>query len=95
MYPEEEVDAKLQAEKAYYGEKASPPCEPYPQGMCGGTAQGVTPTRAPHSLQEEATSRARHHHEESGKAQSAALFFSQNPSFEDFIRLVRSGAIQF
>ena len=93
MYPEDAVNAKLQAEKAYYGEKASPPSDPYPQDVC---QKASTPSRlGDYSLRDAAAKLAHHHHEEASKAQSAALFFSQNPAFEDFIRLIRQGAIQF
>jgi hypothetical protein len=67
--------------------------DPYPQGVL---QQASTSSRlGDYSLQEEAAKRARHHLEEAGKAQSATMFFSQNPAFEEFIRLVRQGAIQF
>ena len=68
----------------------SPPAEPYPDTMCGQVGKTVNP----YSLQEEASRRAQNHYEQASKAQSAAVFFANNPAFEDFIRLVRSGAIQ-
>jgi hypothetical protein len=84
----------MEADKNYYGEKASPPAEPYPDStMCGQAVAGKATN--PYSLQEEASRRAKNHYEQASKAQSAAVFFANNPSFEDFIRLVRSGAIQF
>ena len=95
MYPEDAVNTEMQAEKAYYGDKASPAAEPYPQAVCGLGAQVAGKSMNPYSLQEEAAKRALNHHEQAQKAQSAAVFFANNPAFEDFIRLVRSGAIQF
>ncbi len=88
MYSDE-VNAKMQAEKTYYSNlqqqaSCSPPAEPYPQ--CEQAVAGKDAN--PYSLQEEASRRAQ-------SMRRAAVFFANNPTFEDFIRLVRSGAIQF
>jgi hypothetical protein len=92
----DDVNAKLQAaEKAYYGDKCSAPTDPYPQATSNLGAAQQAGTRSPYSLQEEAARRAQSLFEQASKAQSAALFLAQNPAFEDFIRLVRQGAIQF
>jgi hypothetical protein len=94
-----EANAKMQAQKAYEAQRdantcAVPPSEPYPSGLCDQDCSEPKPYN-PYSLQEEAARRAQGHYEEASKAQSAAVFFANNPAFEDFIRLVRSGAIQF
>lgn len=94
-----ELNAKMQAQKAYEAQCdantcAIPPSEPYPSRLCGNTCSAPKPYN-PFSLQEEASRRAQEHYEQASKAQSAAVFFANNPVFEDFIRLVRSGAIKF
>lgn len=66
----------------------------YAEG-CLQQSQGYSPLPSTSSLLNEAQQRADYHSSESAKAQSAAVFFRQNPGFEEFIRLVRSGAIQF
>ena len=95
MYTDE-VNAKMKAEKSYYSnlqqQATCAPAEPYPDTQCGTVAVGKAVN--PYSLQEEASRRAQNHYEQAGKAQSAAVFFANNPAFEDFIRLIRSGAIQ-
>ena len=97
MYPEDAVNAKMQAERNYEntGCAAPAPQTPYPDAIQGFGAQASTPSRLGYSLRDEAAKRAQHYHSEGEKAQSAAQFFAMNPQFEDFIRLVRSGAIQF
>jgi len=62
---------------------------------CQTSTAGMAGKPRPYSLRDEAARRAENHYQEANKAQSAALFFSQHPEFEDFIRLVRQGAIQF
>ena len=98
MYGIDEANGKMQAQKAeaQYNVNtcAVPPSEPYPSGLCGDACSEPKPYN-PHGLQEEASRRAQGHYEEASKAQSAAVFFANNPAFEDFILLVRSGAIQF
>jgi hypothetical protein len=95
-----EVNAKMQAQTACQAQQCNkntcdaPPSEPYPSGLCGEACSEPKPYN-PFSLQEEAARRAQEHYEQASKAQSAAVFFANNPAFEDFIRLVRSGAIQF
>ena len=92
MYSDE-VNAKIQAENDYRN-RPQCPSEPHSVDQCVG-AQAATPSRLVFSLRDEAAKRAQHHHSEGEKAQSAAQFFAMNPAFEDFIRLVRQGAIQF
>jgi hypothetical protein len=48
----------------------------------------------PYTLREEAEVRLRNHREHAKNASLAAEFFRDNPAFDEFIRLVRSGAIQ-
>ena len=94
----EEVFAKMKAQQnsANRNENtcAAPPKESYPSGLCGQRCSEQKPYN-PSSLQEEASLRAQEHYAQAAKQQSAAVFFANNPAFEDFIRLVRSGAIQF
>lgn len=94
MHPLDETNAKMQAEKAYYANQAqtcAAPAEPYgvAQGLCG-TAAG----RA-YSLRDEASKNLRFHTEAAQKSAGAIQFFDAHPEFEEFIRLVRLGAIQF
>jgi hypothetical protein len=99
MYEEgQEQAAKQAAEKAYYGDRANSPAEPHPvdhRAEAIGIGQAATPSTLRYSLRDEAQKRAMHHAEQAEKAQSAAIFFSQHPEFEEFLRLVRSGSIQF
>lgn len=46
------------------------------------------------SMAEESMKRAAEHGGQASKALRAAIFFRDNPAFEEFIRLIRSGAIQ-
>jgi hypothetical protein len=98
MHPIDEVNAKMKAQTSYEAQynknTCAAPAEPYPSGLCGQACSEPKPYN-PYSLQEEASHRAQEHYEQASKAQSAAVFFANNPAFEDFIRLVRSGAIQF
>ena len=92
MYADQEY-AKMQAEKQYLNNAS--PTQPHPVDQCGQAAMGQTPSRPGYSLRDEAQKRAMHHHEQADKAQQSAVFLSQHPEFEEFIRLVRSGALQF
>ena len=47
------------------------------------------------TLQEEAEKQAIHHSEMANKCAQAAAFLSANPAFDEFVRLVRAGVIQF
>jgi hypothetical protein len=57
--------------------------------------QTVGQGRRPYTLREEAGKSAEHHRAESQKHSAAYDFLSAHPEFDEFIRLVRSGAIQF
>lgn len=96
MY-KDEVNAKMQAEKAYYaaqqqGEvRGVAPSQPYYGDTCnnlGGCVQEYRP-----SPTEQAEKDANFHRDKSIKAEMAAAFFRANPSFDEFIRLIRSGVI--
>lgn len=59
-----------------------------PQGMTGGLKRSYT-------LAEEAEKGLRHHAEAHGKLAAAHDFLSRHPQFDEFVRLVRAGSIQF
>ena len=46
------------------------------------------------SLRAEAEQRVGYHRSQAEKHDQAAAFFRENPAFDQFIRLIRSGAIQ-
>jgi hypothetical protein len=46
-------------------------------------------------MREQAEKQVGYHREEADKYDRAAAFFRENPAFDEFIQLVRSGAIQF
>jgi len=48
----------------------------------------------PPTLREEAEKLVGHHREQANKHDLAAAFFRENPAFDEFIRLIRSGAIR-
>ena len=52
-------------------------------------------TYRPPTMQEQAEKAADHHAEQHGKQRAAANFFAAHPEFDQFIQLVRQGAIQF
>lgn len=70
-------NAKLQAEKAYYATM---------QAQCGEQSRPTT-------LREEAQRSAQEHAARSQKDLAAAAFFEAHPEFEEFIQLIRAGAI--
>ena len=96
MYPESNtpnaLSEKLQAQGAYENAKAA-----QPRDMCGAVQSiGQTPSRlGEYRLRDEAQNRANQHQEIADKAQAAAIFLHEHPEFDEFIRLVRKGAIQF
>ena len=47
------------------------------------------------SMREQAEKAVGHHREQADRFDRAAAFFRDNPVFDEFIQLVRSGAIQF
>jgi len=61
----------------------------------GGIAGGRTQCESERtSMAEEAYKQADYHADVANKALAAATFFRANPAFEEFIRLIRTGAIQ-
>lgn len=46
-------------------------------------------------LAEEAEMRMRHHAESHGNSRAAFVFLTRHPEFDEFVRLVRAGSIQF
>ena len=67
------------------------------QAQCGQTVaqpqcEDKMPT--PPTLYEQAAASNRYYAEQSKKAASAADFFARNPAFDEFILLIRRGAIQ-
>jgi hypothetical protein len=83
--------AKIQAEKAYYAQT---------QGTCAtpmssnSTYYGECPVGEPFTLRGEAEQKVGFHRSLAEKADQAAAFFRENPAFDQFIRLIRSGAVQ-
>jgi hypothetical protein len=61
---------------------------------CCNVAQAGSGYRPP-SLREEAEKSAHYYAEQAAKASASADFLRDHPEFDEFIRLVRSGAIQF
>jgi hypothetical protein len=55
-------------------------------------AQGTTRT---FTLKEEAEKLFMEHRQSADKAERAIVFLSENPAFDEFVRLVRAGVIQF
>lgn len=66
------------------------------QAMCGQAMQqgigGLGEYRRP-SLREESEKHADLHRKEADKRERAAAFFRDNPAFDEFIQLIRSGVI--
>jgi hypothetical protein len=65
------------------------------QETIGGIAGCDTAAYRPPTLAEQAEKNAAFHLTEHIKNQNAAYFLSAHPEFDEFIRLVRSGAVQF
>lgn len=84
MYRDDQ-SAKMNAEKAYYGD------------ICGATQTNTAQACGTRewNLRDEAGKQAQFHQEQANKAMMAASFLSAHPEFDEFIRLVRSGALQF
>lgn len=85
MYPDQQVKTKMEAQKAYENQCATP--QAAMGAVCGGTFDP--------SLSAEARRSEQFHYEQASKAGDAARFLSSHPEFDEFIRLVRSGALQF
>lgn len=88
MYADEQA-AKQKAEKAYYGDT----CNAQTPNLAGAVGMGTA--IRDWSLADEASKSAQFHFEQADKANRAARFLSAHPEFDEFIRLVRSGAVQF
>jgi hypothetical protein len=92
---QDEMNQKAQFERAYdaqRGEAQTQCLNPVPMPNC---AQAVGLGRRPYTLREEAEKSAAHHGEQAQKHASAASFLAAHPEFDEFVRLVRAGAIQF
>jgi len=93
-YPESDVNAKIDAaiNQQKYSNGAALGASPMNTADTCGQIKASTTY---HSLRDEAQKRSNHHSQEASKAAGAANFFHLHPEFEEFIRLVRSGSIQF
>ena len=88
MFNENEDNEKMKASQLYQG------CDT--QAVCGqAQAAGINPHYRPPTLQEQSEKNAAYHMEEAQKFASASAFLREYPQFDEFIRLVRAGAIQF
>lgn len=59
---------------------------------CGDTCGPAEPNP---SMRSKAEQKVGYHRAQAEKHDRAAAFFRENPAFDEFIQLVRSGAIQF
>ena len=84
MNPNYENKLNAAAEKMKFAAQAQ--CEQ----AIGGDAQAYQPRR---TQREEAEKNMGFHMEQADKAARAATFFREHPEFDEFIHLVRSGAI--
>ena len=84
----DEVAAKMKAQAAGANNKDC--CT---EAQCGQAVAGIGYGRP--TLQEEAEKQAIHHSSMANKCAQAAAFLSANPAFDEFVRLVRAGVIQF
>lgn len=89
MYSDE-VMGKIQSEQAYYNQKQCG-ATPAPSDMCG---EARSPYHPP-TMREQAEKQIGYHREQADKLDRTAAFFRENPAFDEFIQLVRVGAIQF
>jgi hypothetical protein len=64
-----------------------------PKSYYGDEYNALSPE--PPTLRQEAEMRVAHHREQADTADRAVAFFCDNPAFDLFVRLVRSGVIQF
>ena len=76
----DELNEKLQAQQTYA------------KNQCG---EAVTPTRAHYTLKEEAGKACEHHSKQAQKFAAAHAFLTAHPEFDEFIRLIRNGSLQF
>lgn len=84
------VDIKNQQVPAYYDAQQCG-AKPSPVDTFDG---GSSPYRPP-TMREQAEKQIGYHREQADKLDRTAAFFRENPAFDEFIQLVRSGAIQF
>ncbi len=74
------LGATAPAPSSYYGDSTT-------QGNLAGAEWRPSPA-------EQAEKNYIHHSEQAAKASTAYTFLRQNPAFDEFIKLIRSGAIQ-
>ena len=86
----QQLNAKLQAQKAYENAK----CE-VPMGNLCSQAGLQAGLHAGYTLVEDAQRSEQFHCEQAQKAGNAARFLASHPEFDEFIRLVRAGALHF
>jgi hypothetical protein len=65
-----------------------------PQGECGQRIHKPMRNR-PSTLREEAENKIGYHREQADRHDRAVAFLRENPAFDEFVRLVRDGVIQF
>ena len=87
MEYQNEVNAKMAAEREYLRKS--------PIGTQAQADHGDRGATFKASMRATAEQKVGYHRSEADKADRAAAFFRENPAFDDFIQLVRSGAIQF
>lgn len=70
----------------------------YSQKQCTATtarSNTLGGAHRPPTMREQAEKQIGYHRDHADKLDRAAAFFRENPVFDEFIQLVRSGAIQF
>lgn len=94
-----EQEQKRQAEKACYAANSAGnlggAATPAPSSHYGDTCGVQAGIPRSFSMREQAEKNTAHHYEQADKHSRSAKFFRENPAFDEFIQLVRSGAIQF
>lgn len=80
----------LNEKMAYQAEKQAYDNSQLAQGIAGCNTNSYQPP----TLRMQAEKNAAHHFDQHVKAQQAASFLTAHPEFDEFIRLIRSGAIQ-
>jgi hypothetical protein len=93
-YLEKRQREKMAAANQECGEIRGIPAPSSHGGYYTNAMQGETPRRT-FTLKEEAEKRYSEHSAQMQKAQQAFDFLSANPAFDEFVRLVRAGVIQF
>ena len=92
MYQDAEVNEKMAAEREYLRKSAVGATLGQAQAYRGDTCGGE---EASPSIRRQAEQQVGYHRTQADKWDRAAVFFRENPSFDEFIQLVRSGVIQF